>query len=63
VGTDARFWRGVDEGSVHAAVDAIRAVNPAIVAVSGHDGSDWNLAEFERALGRRYSPSPWAGSC
>ena len=54
VGKDAPFWRGLDEASVSAAVEAIRKVNPSIVSLSPHDSSDWSLAEFKKAFKEKY---------
>ncbi len=54
VGSDAPPWRGLGGKDVLSAVDALKKLNPALVALSPHDSSDWSLAEFREAFGTSY---------
>lgn len=52
--TDRPPWHGVDELEVQAAIEAIRKVNPSVVALSPHDSSDWSIEQFRQAFQNRY---------
>jgi 7,8-dihydropterin-6-yl-methyl-4-(beta-D-ribofuranosyl)aminobenzene 5'-phosphate synthase len=52
--TDRPPWHGVDEAEVQAAIEAIRKVNPSVVALSPHDSSDWSIEQFRQAFQNRY---------
>lgn len=54
VGNDRPPWKKINEADVKSAVKAIKSVNPAFVALSPHDSSDWSLAMFKSALGDKY---------
>jgi 7,8-dihydropterin-6-yl-methyl-4-(beta-D-ribofuranosyl)aminobenzene 5'-phosphate synthase len=54
VGNDRPPWKGINEGDVKSALNAVKAVNPAFVALSPHDSSDWSLEQFKKELGERY---------
>jgi len=51
VGSDQPPWKGLSEKDVDAAIAAVRAAAPAVVALSAHDSSDWALARFSAELG------------
>ena len=51
VGSDQPPWKGLSEKDVDAAIAAVRAAAPAVVALSAHDSSDWVLARFSAELG------------
>ncbi len=51
VGSDQLPWKGLSEKDVDAAIAAVRAAAPAVVALSAHDSSDWALARFRAELG------------
>ena len=53
-GTDTPPWKSIGEKDVAAAIAAIKAADPAFVALSPHDSSDWSLARFKEAFGKRY---------
>lgn len=53
-GTDTPPWKSIGQNDVTSAIAAIQAVDPAFVALSPHDSSDWSLAQFKRAFGNRY---------
>jgi 7,8-dihydropterin-6-yl-methyl-4-(beta-D-ribofuranosyl)aminobenzene 5'-phosphate synthase len=52
--TDHPPWHGVNEAEVQEAIEAIQKVNPAVVALSAHDSSDWSIEHFRRAFQNRY---------
>ncbi|MFZ5564907.1 MAG: MBL fold metallo-hydrolase [Thermodesulfobacteriota bacterium] len=54
VGTDRPPWQPIGEADVDNTVAAIKTVNPALVALSPHDSSDWSLDRFRAAFGSRY---------
>jgi len=54
VGADRPPWHPINEQDVFRGIDAIREVNPKIVALSPHDSSDWSLNQFREAFGERY---------
>ena len=53
VGKDTPPWKGINAQDVKSAIAAIQAVNPAFIALSPHDSSDWSLAQFQDAFGER----------
>jgi len=54
VGTDKKPWHGIREADVHNAIEAIKELNPGLVALSPHDSSDWSLDRFRSAFGDVY---------
>jgi len=53
-GTDTPPWKSIGKKDVAAAIAALKAADPALVALSPHDSSDWSLAQFKKAFGKRY---------
>lgn len=51
VGSDRPPWRGLGEGDVEEALEAIKKVAPAKIALSPHDSSDWTLQQFQNCFG------------
>jgi 7,8-dihydropterin-6-yl-methyl-4-(beta-D-ribofuranosyl)aminobenzene 5'-phosphate synthase len=47
-------WRPISEGDAYAVIAAIRERGPGLVALSGHDSSQWTLDAFAQAFGDRY---------
>jgi len=54
VGVDRNPFRGITEKDVKSAIELLKSVNPAIVALSPHDSSDWALEKFKEAFGDKY---------
>ncbi len=54
VGSDRVPWKGLSEKDVESAIKAIKKVNPAIVALSEHDSSDWSVKRFREEFGDKY---------
>lgn len=54
VGVDRRPLLGIREKDVNSAINLIKSVNPALVALSPHDSSDWTLDRFKDAFGGRF---------
>lgn len=54
VGSDRPPWHGINEKDVRDAIIAIRNENPAFVAISPHDSSDWSIDQFRNAFGNKY---------
>jgi 7,8-dihydropterin-6-yl-methyl-4-(beta-D-ribofuranosyl)aminobenzene 5'-phosphate synthase len=54
VGVDRNPFRGITEKDVNSAIALLKSLNPAIVALSPHDSSDWALDKFREAFGERY---------
>jgi len=54
VGTDRFPWQGIGEQDVENAIQAIKRVNPNIVALSPHDSSDWSIERFRAAFKDKY---------
>lgn len=54
VGSDRPPWRGLSEKDVDHAIEAIKAVDPAFIALSPHDSCDWSLNRFKAAFGDKY---------
>ncbi|MDY6905969.1 MAG: MBL fold metallo-hydrolase [Thermodesulfobacteriota bacterium] len=54
VGSDRPPWRGLNEKDVDRAIDAIKQINPAFIALSPHDSCDWSLDRFRTAFGDKY---------
>jgi 7,8-dihydropterin-6-yl-methyl-4-(beta-D-ribofuranosyl)aminobenzene 5'-phosphate synthase len=47
-------WHPIGEADARAAIAAIDAVGPAIIALSGHDSTQWTYDTFHRTFGERY---------
>lgn len=47
-------WRPITEGDAQAVIAAIRERGPRLVALSGHDSTQWTLDAFAQAFGDRY---------
>ncbi|HEX6234779.1 MAG TPA: MBL fold metallo-hydrolase [Jiangellaceae bacterium] len=47
-------WRPISERDAHAVIAAIRDRGPGLVALSGHDSTQWTLDAFARTFGDRY---------
>ncbi|GAB6096652.1 hypothetical protein JCM14469_29050 [Desulfatiferula olefinivorans] len=54
VGTDRFPWQKINDQDTEDAIAAIRAVDPAIIALSPHDSSDRSLARFAEVFGDRF---------
>lgn len=54
LGTPHPPWRLVNERDVDAIIDELEARGPRLVALSGHDSTDWTCDTFERRFGDRY---------
>jgi 7,8-dihydropterin-6-yl-methyl-4-(beta-D-ribofuranosyl)aminobenzene 5'-phosphate synthase len=55
VGKDSPPWDGLDMKDMDSAIQSMKNVNPAIIALSPHDSSDWALARFADAFKERFS--------
>ena len=51
VGTDRFPWKPMNENDTAQAIEAVKRVNPSLVALSPHDSSDRSLEQFRRAFG------------
>ncbi len=51
VGTDRAPWNKLNENDTRAAIEAVKSVNPKLVALSPHDSSDRSLELFRAAFG------------
>lgn len=51
VGTDRAPWNKLNENDTLAAIEAVKSVNPVLVALSPHDSSDRSLDLFREAFG------------
>ncbi len=47
-------WRAISESDAHAVISAIRERGPGLVALSGHDSTQWTIDAFGQAFGERY---------
>lgn len=47
-------WRPISEGDAQAVIAAIRERGPGLVALSGHDSTQWTLDAFARTFGASY---------
>jgi 7,8-dihydropterin-6-yl-methyl-4-(beta-D-ribofuranosyl)aminobenzene 5'-phosphate synthase len=47
-------WHSIGEGDARAVIGAIAQVGPSIVALSGHDSTDWTFNAFHEAFGDGY---------
>lgn len=47
-------WRPISEGDAYAVISAIRERGPGLVAVSGHDSTQWTMDAFTLAFGARF---------
>ncbi|HEU4540980.1 MAG TPA: MBL fold metallo-hydrolase [Jiangellaceae bacterium] len=47
-------WRPITEGDAHSVIAAIRERGPGLVALSGHDSTQWTLDAFAQTFGDRY---------
>lgn len=54
VGVDRSPLLGIRERDVYAAISLVKSLNPALVAISPHDSSDWSIDRFKDAFGDRY---------
>ncbi|MBU0994846.1 MAG: MBL fold metallo-hydrolase [Proteobacteria bacterium] len=54
VGSDRPPWNGINENDVKNAIIAIKNENPAFIALSPHDSSDWSIAQFRDAFRDKY---------
>jgi 7,8-dihydropterin-6-yl-methyl-4-(beta-D-ribofuranosyl)aminobenzene 5'-phosphate synthase len=54
VGSDTPPWKGLGEDDVRKGIEALKAVNPAVVSLSPHDSSDWSLEQFRNAFGNKF---------
>ena len=54
VGSDNPPWRGLNEGDVQNAIDAIKKEKPCLVSLSPHDSSDRSIEQFKQAFGESY---------
>lgn len=54
VGSDRAPWKGLNEGDVDHAIQAIQKEKIAIICLSPHDSSDWSLEKFRKAF-----PKAW----
>ncbi|MHB8909484.1 MAG: MBL fold metallo-hydrolase [Syntrophales bacterium] len=54
VGSDNPPWKGLSEDDVRKGIEALKAVDPAVVSLSPHDSSDWSLEQFRKAFGNRF---------
>jgi 7,8-dihydropterin-6-yl-methyl-4-(beta-D-ribofuranosyl)aminobenzene 5'-phosphate synthase len=54
VGSDTPPWKGLGEDDVRKGIEALKAVNPAIVSLSPHDSSDWSLEQFRKSFGNKF---------
>ncbi len=54
VGSDRMPWNGLNKDDVFRTIEILRKHNPALVAVSAHDSSDWAIDKFSKAFGARY---------
>ena len=46
--------RGLSEKDVFDAIEALRAADVQIVALSPHDSSPWSIQQFKDAFGEKY---------
>jgi 7,8-dihydropterin-6-yl-methyl-4-(beta-D-ribofuranosyl)aminobenzene 5'-phosphate synthase len=54
VGTDRVPWKKMDRTDTLGAIDAVKAANPALIALSPHDSSDETLELFRKEFGGRF---------
>jgi 7,8-dihydropterin-6-yl-methyl-4-(beta-D-ribofuranosyl)aminobenzene 5'-phosphate synthase len=54
VGSDTPPWKGLGEDDIRNGIEALKAVNPAVVSLSPHDSSDWSLDQFRNAFGKKF---------
>lgn len=54
VGTDRFPWKKLNLDDTRAAIEAVKKVNPEILALSPHDSSDASLDMFSQAFGDRF---------
>jgi 7,8-dihydropterin-6-yl-methyl-4-(beta-D-ribofuranosyl)aminobenzene 5'-phosphate synthase len=54
VGSDTPPWKGLGEDDVRKGIEALKAVNPAVVSLSPHDSSDWSLEQFRKSFGNKF---------
>jgi 7,8-dihydropterin-6-yl-methyl-4-(beta-D-ribofuranosyl)aminobenzene 5'-phosphate synthase len=47
-------WQPIDEADARDTIDAISGLGPSLVALSGHDSTDWTFEAFHAAFGSRY---------
>jgi len=47
-------WRPISESDAQAVIDAIVQRGPGLVALSGHDSTQWTIDAFTRVFGDRY---------
>ena len=47
-------WRGLGIKDVESGIATLAAANPALVALSPHDSSDWSLQRFQEAFGQAF---------
>jgi 7,8-dihydropterin-6-yl-methyl-4-(beta-D-ribofuranosyl)aminobenzene 5'-phosphate synthase len=47
-------WRPISEGDARAVIEAIRERGPGLVALSGHDSTQWTLDAFAQTFGGNY---------
>lgn len=55
VGVDRPPWKAINAEDAEAAIDEVKKVNPALVAISPHDSSDWTLSRFKEEFGSKYT--------
>ena len=54
VGTHRFPWQGIGKKDVTNAIQAIKRINPKLVALSPHDSSDWSIEQFRTAFKDKY---------
>jgi 7,8-dihydropterin-6-yl-methyl-4-(beta-D-ribofuranosyl)aminobenzene 5'-phosphate synthase len=54
LGTPYWPWHPIGEADAQTAIATIDAVGPAIIALSGHDSTEWTYDAFHRVFGERY---------
>jgi 7,8-dihydropterin-6-yl-methyl-4-(beta-D-ribofuranosyl)aminobenzene 5'-phosphate synthase len=54
VGTDRYPWNKLDESDTENTINTIKDLNPALVALSPHDSSDYTLKRFQEEFGPCY---------
>lgn len=49
-------WRAISEADAREVIDTIRQRGPELVAVSGHDSTQWTMDAFAQVFGSRFRP-------
>lgn len=54
VGTDRYPWNKINDLDTESAIDAVKSINPSVIALSPHDSSDRSLNRFKEEFGDKF---------